>query len=190
MSLPALWVARHGETAWTISRQHTGRTDLPLTEEGERIAREELAPKLGGTRFDLVLSSPLRRALETAHLAGFAHPEIDERLREFDYGDYEGLTTQQILQQRPDWDLWRDGCPGGETAAEVGARMDALIAERLRADGLERVLCFGHGHALRILSARWLELPPEEGRALLLAPAGVGVTGAEHGRPALARWGL
>ena len=187
MAPPELWVARHGETAWTISRQHTGRTDLPLTEEGERVAREELAPKLAGVRFDLVLSSPLQRAVQTARLAGF-DPTLDARLREFDYGDYEGLTTTEILERRPDWDMWRDGCPNGETAGAVGARMDAVIAERLRAPGLERVLCFGHGHALRILSARWVELPAEAGRALLLAPAAVGIAGSEHGRPAIARW--
>src|SRR4051794_27502535 len=187
MAPPELWVARHGETEWTLSRRHTGRTDLPLTEEGARVAREVLAPKLAGAEFDLVLSSPLRRALHTARLAGFA-PEVDERLREMDYGDYEGLTTVEIRERRPDWDLWRDGCPNGETAEDVAARMDALIAERLSGGG-PRILAFGHGHALRILVARWLALPPAEGRVLLLAPAAVGVTGAEHGRPALARWG-
>jgi broad specificity phosphatase PhoE len=186
MALPELWVARHGETAWTLSRQHTGRTDLPLTPEGERVAREVLAPKLAGLEFDLVLSSPLRRALDTARLAGF-EPEIDERLREMDYGEYEGLTTPEIKQRRPDWDLWRDGCPDGETADDVGARMDALIRDRLR-EG--RILVFGHGHALRILVARWVELPAAAGRVLLLAPASVGVTGQEHARAAIARWGL
>jgi broad specificity phosphatase PhoE len=185
MALPELWVARHGETAWTISRQHTGRTDLDLTEEGERVAREVLGPKLRGVEFDLVLSSPLRRALQTARLAGF-DPELDERLREFDYGEYEGLTTAEIKERRPDWDLWTDGCPGGETVEDVGARMDALIAERLRT--ARRVLIFAHGHALRILTARWVGLPPREGRVFLLSPAAVGVTGEEHGRPAIARW--
>jgi probable phosphoglycerate mutase len=184
MALPELWVARHGETAWTLSRQHTGRTDLPLTEEGERVAREVLGPKLRGVAFDLVLSSPLRRALQTARLAGF-EPEVDERLREVDYGSYEGLTTAEIRETRPDWDLWRDGSPGGETPDDVGARMDALIAERLTAG---RILVFGHGHALRILTARWVGLPAREGRIVLLAPAAVGVTGEEHGRAAIARW--
>src|SRR3954470_23013459 len=187
MALAELWVARHGETAWTISRQHTGRTDLPLTAEGERVAREELPPKLAGVNFDLVLSSPLRRALDTARLAGF-DPEIDDRLRELDYGEYEALTTAEIREQRPDWDLWREGCPGGETVDDVGARMDALIAERLR-DGGERILAFAHGHSLRILVARWVELPAAAGRVFLLAPAGVGVCGEEHGRAAVARWG-
>ena len=185
MALPELWVARHGETEWTISRQHTGRTDLPLTAEGERVAREVLGPKLRDAEFDLVLSSPLRRALETARLAGFA-PEVDERLREFDYGEYEGLTSAEIKERRPDWDLWTDGCPGGETVDDVGARMDALIAERLRTP--RRALIFGHGHALRILTARWAGLAPREGRVFLLSPAAVGVTGSEHGRAAIARW--
>jgi probable phosphoglycerate mutase len=187
MAVGELWVARHGETAWTISGQHTGRTDLPLTEEGERTAREELAPKLAGVLCDLVLSSPLTRALQTARQAGF-EPEIDERLREFDYGDYEGLTTAEIHETRPDWDLWRDGCPGGETAGDVGRRIDSLIAERLRAvEG--RVLVFGHGHALRILVARWLELPAADGRVLLLPPATLGITGSEREHPVLSRWG-
>jgi len=188
MPVPELWVARHGETEWTITRQHTGRTDIPLTAEGERVARDELAPRLAGRDYDLVLSSPLRRALETARLAGF-EPAVDDRLRELDYGDYEGLTTAQIHEERPDWQLFRDGCPGGESAEDVGARMDSLIAERL-AGGGSRILCFGHGHALRILMARWLELPAAAGRALLLAPATLGVAGAEHGQAALARWGV
>ena len=185
--VPSLWLARHGETAWTISRQHTGRTDLPLTAEGERQAREELAPKLAGERFDLVLASPLRRARDTARLAGF-DARLDERLREFDYGDYEGRTTAEIHAERPGWDLWTDGAPGGERAEDVGARMDALIADHL--PGVERALLFGHGHALRILAARWLGLPAREGRVLLLPPAGLGITGAEHGHPAIARWSI
>jgi probable phosphoglycerate mutase len=186
--VPSLWLARHGETAWTITHQHTGRTDLPLTEEGRRHAREELAPKLAGVEFGLVLSSPLGRALETARLAGF-EPDLDDRLREMDYGDHEGVTTAEIRRERPDWDLWTDGNPGGESPDDVGARMDELIAERLR-DGPERILIFGHGHALRILAARWLGLPAREGRIFLLPPAGLGVTGAEHDRPAIARWAI
>jgi broad specificity phosphatase PhoE len=187
--VPELWLARHGATAWTVTRQHTGRTDLELNEEGDRQAREELAPKLAGVAAGLVLSSPLRRALQTARLAGFESPETDERLLEMDYGAYEGRTTAEIQAERPGWDLWTDGCPGGETAEDVGARMDALIAERLR-DGPERILVFGHGHALRILAARWLGLPAREGRVLLLRPAGLGVMGAEHDRPAVDRWGV
>jgi broad specificity phosphatase PhoE len=186
--VPSLWLARHGETAWTLTRQHTGRTDLPLTEHGREQARDELAPKLDGADAGLVLASPLARALETARLAGF-DPELDDRLRELDYGDYEGRTTAEIQQERPGWDLWTDGCPGGETADDVGARMDALIAERLRA-GPERILLFGHGHALRILTARWLGLPAREGRLFVLQTAALGILGAEHGRPAVERWSL
>jgi broad specificity phosphatase PhoE len=185
--VPSLWLARHGETPWTISRRHTGWTDVPLTPEGERQAREELAPKLAGVRFDIVLSSPLRRALVTARLAGF-EPEIDDRLREFDYGEYEGSTTEEIHRERPAWDLWTDGAPGGERPEDVAARMDALLAERL--PGVERALMFGHGHALRVLAARWVGLAPREGRTFLLPPAGLGITDAEHGRPAIARWGV
>jgi len=185
----SLWLARHGETEWTVSRRHTGSTDLPLTAEGERAAREQLGPKLAGGDFGLVLSSPLRRAHDTARLAGF-EPQLDDRLREFDYGDYEGLTTAEIQRARPDWDLWTDGCPGGETADDVGARMDALIAERLRDAPTGRVLLFGHGHALRILAARWLALPAREGRIVVLKTAGLGVIGTEHGRPAIETWGV
>jgi broad specificity phosphatase PhoE len=184
---PELWIARHGDTAWTVSRQHTGRTDIALNEAGKEAARA-LAAKLGGRHYDLVLSSPLSRALETARLAGF-EPEVDDRLREFDYGEYEGITTAEIHETRPDWDLFRDGAPGGETVADVGRRMDGVVA-RIRAEAPERALVFGHGHALRILTARWLELAPEAGRAFLLGPAGVGVMGSEHDWPALSGWGL
>src|SRR4051794_11849449 len=183
-----LWLARHGETEWSRARKHTGRTDLPLTPEGERQAREELGPKLAGVTFDLVLASPLRRARDTARLAG-AEPDVDERLREMDYGDYEGRTSAEIRTARPGWDLWTDGCPGGETVEDVGARVDALIGERLRAAG-ERALVFGHGHTLRILAARWLELPAREGRVFVLRPAALGLIGSEHERPAIDRWGV
>ena len=182
---PELWLARHGDTAWTVSRQHTSRTDLELNEDGVAAARA-LGPKLAAVEFDVVLSSPLRRARQTAELAGF-HPEIDDRLREFDYGEYEGRTTADIHAERPGWDLWTDGCPGGETAADVGRRLDAVIAD-VRARGPRRILVFGHGHALRILTARWLELDPAEGRRFLLAPADVAVLGSEHGYTAVARW--
>ncbi len=184
---PELWLARHGDTAWTVSRQHTGSTDIPLNADGEDAARA-LAPKLEGVAFDLVVSSPLRRALDTAHLAGF-QPSVDERLREVDYGEYEGVTTAEIHEHRPDWDLWRDGCPGGETMADVGARMDALIAD-LRGRRPQRILLFGHGHALRIFTARWLSLDPAEGRRFLLGPAGVGVLGSEHAQAAVSRWNI
>jgi len=184
---PELWLARHGDTAWTVLRRHTSATDLELNEAGVQAARA-LAPKLEGRRYDVVLSSPLRRALETAHLAGF-EPEVDARLREFDYGEYEGITSAQIRETRPDWDLWRDGAPGGEMPDDVGRRMDELIAD-IRAQADERALVFGHGHALRILVARWLGLPAAEGRRFLLRPAGLGVLGSEYGRAAVARWGV
>lgn len=188
--VPSIWLARHGETAWTMSRQHTGRTDLSLTREGERLARDELAAKLAPERFDLVLTSPQRRAADTARLAGFPAAISDERLRELDYGDFEGITTAEIRRARPDWDLWTDGCPGGESVDDVGARLDALVADRIAGRDLERVLLFGHGHTLRILAARWLGLPARDGRLLLLAPAAVGVLDSEHGVPAVARWGV
>ncbi|MCW3008999.1 MAG: Phosphoglycerate mutase [Solirubrobacterales bacterium] len=186
-ALPELWLARHGDTAWTVSKQHTGNTDLELNEAGVEAARS-LGLKLAGREYDVIRSSPLRRALDTARLAGF-DPQVDERLREFDYGDYEGITTDEIRRTRPDWDLWTDGVPDGETAAMVGARMDALISD-LRAGSPRRVLVFGHGHALRILTARWLELDPVEGRRFLLGPAGVGVLGSEHGRSAVSHWNI
>jgi probable phosphoglycerate mutase len=182
---PELWLARHGDTAWTVLRQHTSRTDLELNEDGVAAARE-LAPKLDGRDYDIVLSSPLRRARETAMLAGF-EPLIDDRLREFDYGEYEGISTARIRETRPGWDIWRDGCPGGETAEDVGRRMDGVV-RRIQVDAPRRALVFGHGHALRILTARWLSLPAADGRVLLLAPAGVGVLGSEHGRAAISRW--
>jgi probable phosphoglycerate mutase len=182
-----MWLARHGETEWTLSRQHTGRTDLPLTARGERAARDDLAPRLAGVAFDLVLTSPLRRARDTARLAGFGDALTDERLMEVDYGDYDGLTTAEIRRDRPGWDLWTDGCPGGESVEDAGERLDAFLAERVPRSG--RVLVFGHGHALRILAARRLGLPAREGRTLLLPPLGLGVLGAEHGRPAVVRWG-
>ena len=185
MAAGDLWVARHGETAWTIAGQHTGRTDLPLTGRGERIARDELAPKLAGVLCDLVLSSPLTRALQTARLAGF-EPEIDERLREFDYGDYEGLTTPQIRERDPDWDMWRDGCPGGETPDDVGARVDRVIAEAMRADG--DVALVAHGHVLRVLAARWLEQPAAFGARLRLDTSTVSVLGFERETRVVLRW--
>ena len=186
-SPPDLWLARHGDTAWTVSRQHTGRTDIPLNADGEAAARA-LSTLLGGRRSDLVLTSPLQRARETARLAGF-DPEVDDRLREFDYGEYEGITSAEIHETRPGWDLFADGAPGGETAADVGVRMDEVVA-RIRAAAPERALVFGHGHALRVLAARWLGLPAADGHVFVLGPAGVARLGTEHGRPVVSAWGL
>jgi len=183
---PELWLVRHGETEWTLSRRHTGTTDVPLTEHGREQAAA-LEPRLQGQSFDLVLSSPLSRAHETARLAGF-EPELSDALVEMRYGEYEGITTAEIRLQRPDWDLWTDGNPGGETVNDVGVRVTAVF-ERIRSAGAKRVLVFGHGHCLRILAACWLGLPAREGRVLVLAPASVGVLGSEHDRAAVVSWG-
>lgn len=184
--MPDLWLARHGETAWTISRQHTGKTDLPLTPNGERQA-EALGRRLAGQRFDLVLSSPLTRARDTAELAGFGDAvAVDELFSEYDYGDYDGVTTADIRKERPDWDIWRDGCPGGETTADVAARADRLI-ERLRAAG-ENVLVFGHGHMSRVLAARWLGMDGAAARHLIMGTATLSIIGEEHGHPAIRLW--
>jgi probable phosphoglycerate mutase len=184
-SLPEIWLGRHGETEWTIGGRHTGSTDIPLTDRGREQARA-LGQGFAGVEFGLVLSSPRSRAEETARLAGF-EPRIDDRLVEWDYGDYEGLTTAEIKRERPDWDLWRDGCPGGESAAEVAARLEPLLAELRERDG-GRVAIFGHGHCLRALAASWVGLGPEAGRALLLGTASLSVLGTEHDAPVIASW--
>jgi probable phosphoglycerate mutase len=180
-----VYAVRHADTAWTASGQHTGRrTDIPLTEPG-REAAIALRERLAGHEFALVLTSPLKRALETCELAGFEGvPNSD--LEEWDYGEYEGITTPQIREQCADWDLWRDGCPGGENAAEVGARADRVL-EQLPEDG--DVLLFSHGHILRVLTARWLRLEPEGGALFALAPGGIGVLGWERERRVLRGWG-
>jgi probable phosphoglycerate mutase len=183
-----LYLARHGETEWSANGRHTGRTDLPLTQRGRARARG-LAELLAGHRFALVLTSPLRRARETCELAGLAeqaHPRDD--LREWDYGEYEGVTTPEIHERRPGWSLWRDGAPDGETAADVGARADRVIAEARQADG--DVIAFGHGHMLRVLGARWVGLPPEDGRLLALDTGSLCVLGYEHDLGVVARWNL
>jgi probable phosphoglycerate mutase len=182
---PELWLARHGETEWTVSRQHTGSTDIPLTERGREQARE-LLPSFEGIDFDLVLSSPASRAVETAELAGF-EPEIDQRLREWDYGDYEGLTTVEIQRDRPEWFLFRDGCPNGEDPTGIGQRLEPLLDE-LRGMSGKRIARFGHAHCFRALAGCWLGLGAESGRALTLGTASLSVIGVEHGRPAIAHW--
>lgn len=183
-----LWVARHGETEWTIAKRHTGRTNISLTSAGEDEARA-LARKLADVAFGAVLCSPLERARETARLAGFPDPELDERLLEIDYGEHEGVTTAEIRKTHADWVVWTGGNPGGESVEDVGARMDGLTAD-LRGRDVDRALVFGHGHALRILTARWLGLAAREGRVVLLAPATLGVLGEEHGHAAIARWSV
>jgi probable phosphoglycerate mutase len=180
-----VWLVRHGETEWTLSRQHTSRTDVDLTAHGEEQARA-LGGVLGGRDFALVLTSPRLRARRTAELAGYPDAEADELLTEVDYGEYEGLTTAQIRETRPDWDLWRDGNPGGETVDDAGARADRLIPRLREASG--PVLIFGHGHMSRVLGARLVGLAPAAGRLLLLDPGGVSIVGSEHGHAAIKRW--
>jgi len=177
-------LVRHGETEWSAALRHTGRTDEPLTEIGEKEARE-VGSALRGREFALVLSSPLRRALETARLAGF-EPQVRDDLAEWDYGEYEGLTTAQIRETVPDWTIWRYGARGGESGAEVGARVDRMIAEILQVDG--DVLVFGHGHLLRVLSARWLELEPPGGRLFALDPATLSTLGFEREQRVIRVW--
>lgn len=187
MSGPERIVAvRHGETEWSASGQHTGRTDLPLVEAGREQARA-LAQPLRGRSFRRVLSSPLKRALETCQLTGFGDAvELSEELHEWDYGEYEGLTTSQIRDVRPDWDLWRDGCPGGESPDQVGARADRLLASLAEVDG--EVLMFAHGHILRVLSVRWADMPVGEGARLMLGAGALCVLGHERETRALERW--
>ena len=174
-----IYLVRHGETAWSLSGQHTGRSDLPLTAHGEEQARA-LESRLKGLRFDRVLSSPLRRARRTCELAGFsAGATLDQDLVEWDYGDYEGRTLADVHRERPEWELFRDGCPGGESVSQISARADRLVS-RLRA--LEgKVLIFSSGHMLRVLAARWTDQPAALGRRLALDPACVCVLGYDHG---------
>jgi len=179
-------LVRHAETEWTLNGKHTGRTDLPLTEHG-REAAAALAPALAGRSFAAVLLSPSKRARETCELMGLADvAQTREDLLEWDYGEYDGLTTPEIREQRPDWNLWRDGCPGGEAAQAVGARADRVIAELTAAGG--DVAVFSHGHMLRVLGARWIELDPTGGSHLGLRPGALCVLAHERGIPILLGW--
>jgi len=187
-SLSELWLIRHGETAWSRSGQHTGLTDLPLTERGERNAHR-IGERLKGMKFAKVFTSPLQRAARTCELAGFGvTAEIDPDLLEWHYGDYEGLRTVEIHSERPDWQLFRDGCPRGESPDRIGARADRMV-NRVR--GIEgNVLLFSSGHLLRVLAARWLGLGPGGGGYFLLGTASVSVLGYEHNRdePVIRLW--
>jgi broad specificity phosphatase PhoE len=186
--LQVIYLARHGETEWSLTGQHTGLTDLALTERGEENARA-LRERLIGLNFGKVFTSPLQRATRTCELAGFgAVAEVDRNLREWDYGQYEGLTTAQIHAKRPDWQLFRDGCPGGESPSQVGARADSVVS-RVRTVGAD-VLLFSSGHFLRVLAARWLGLEPAGGKYLLLSTASLSALGYEHNlsRPVIQLW--
>ncbi len=188
MSVPELWLVRHAQTEWSEAGRHTGRTDVPLTAAG-RAAAARLPQRLGDRAFALVLTSPLRRARDTCALAGYGdRAQLRDDLMEWDYGEYEGRTTPEIRTGRPGWLLWRDGCPGGEQAADVGARVDRVIAESLQAGG--DVALFAHGHVLRVLGARWLEQPPAFGARLALGTGAVSVLGSERGVRGLRVWGL
>jgi probable phosphoglycerate mutase len=181
-----IWLFRHGETEWSLSGQHTGRTDLPLTAAGRRRAAA-LGRRLAGRPFALVMSSPLGRALETCRLAGYGDVvELNPDLMEWDYGDYEGRRTVDIQEERPGWSLWQDGVSGGETIDQVGARARSVIkAAEAAADD---VALFAHGHVLRVLAARWLELPPGGGQHFLLNTGTLSVLGYYHGIPAVRIW--
>ena len=187
-SLPEIHVIRHGETAWTVSRRHTGLTDIPLTKLGERQARR-FGEHLRGRTFTRVFASPLQRARRTCELAGFGSvAQIEPDLVEWNYGDYDGLTSSQILLQRPGWQLFRDGCPGGESVADVGARADRMIS-RLRAREGDALL-FSSGHFLRVFAARWLGLDASHGRLFLLSTTTLSILGYEHDKtePVIRLW--
>lgn len=187
-ALPVVYLARHGETAWSLSGQHTGTTDLPLTERGERNAKH-LGERLQGIAFARVFTSPLQRARRTCELAGFgAAAVVDPDLVEWNYGRYEGRTTPEIDAERPGWQLFRDGCPGGESAADVAARADRVIARLRTVPG--DALVFSSGHFLRTLGARWLALAPSGGGLLLLSTASLSELGYDHGpaEPVIRLW--
>ena len=186
--LRELWLVRHGETEWSRSGAHTGRTDIPLTAAGQQNAAA-MGRLLGGRRFALVLTSPLERARETCRLAGYgAEAQIDPNLIEWDYGDYEGRTTPEIQKDVPGWSLWVSGVPHGETVEQVGARAEAVIERALQAEG--DVALFAHGHVLRILTARWLGLAADAGRLFALGTASMGTLGYERTTRVITRWNL
>ena len=179
-----IYLCRHGETAWTVSGQHTGKTDVPLTERG-RMQAECLKKRLAGIPFDAVLSSPLQRASETCHLAGF-HPILEPNAAEWNYGDFEGLTYQQICEKKHPWSIFLNGAQGGESLMQVSHRAD-LVLQRLLSHG-KRVALFSHGHFLRVLTARWLGLEASEGRLFALSVASVGILSFERDQRVLTLW--
>ena len=183
-----LWLIRHGETEWSRSGQHTSRTDLPLTEDGERRALE-LKTYLAGRQFALVLTSPMQRAQHTCELAGYgAQAQIDANLKEWDYGAYEGLTTAEIRKTEPDWTIWTSTPPDGESSVQVGERADQVIARACTVQG--SVALFGHGHMLRVIAARWLMLEPNAGRLFALGTGTVSVLGYERETRVLQQWNV
>jgi probable phosphoglycerate mutase len=182
----SVFAIRHGETEWSLSGRHTGVTDLPLTDNGRQLAAG-LKAALGGRRFALVMVSPMLRARTTAELAGLGDEALVEPdLMEWNYGDYEGLTPAQIHAERPGWMVFRDGCPGGESPAQVGERADRVIAATRAAEG--DVALFAHGHILRVLAARWIDLPPEAGQRFLLSTGTLCVLSDYRGQPAIEVW--
>lgn len=183
--MPELWLVRHGPTEWSEAGRHTSTTDLPLLPAGEAAARA-LAGRLGDVAFDLVLTSPRRRARHTAELAGFADAEPDDDLVEWGYGDYEGVTTPEIRTSVPGWTVWSHPCPGGESAVEVGARLDRVVARAQ--EQTQRTLVFAHAHSLRVLAVRWLGQEVAAGRLLRLDTATISVLGHERETPVVLRW--
>lgn len=186
--LPSIYLVRHGETPWTVTRQHTGRTDIPLIPKGEADALK-IGTRLENLSFEKVYSSPLKRALRTSQLAGFQDVvQIDPDLAEWDYGKYEGITTKEIRAKDPDWDIFRDGCPGGESPEQISARADRVIVSLKPVKG--NVLVFSHAHFLRVLATRWLELNVKEARCFLLGTSSVSILGYEHNQnePVICLW--
>jgi len=184
--MPEIVLVRHGETLWTRSGQHTGRTDIPLTDEGRRQS-ELVGQAVRDRAFALVLTSPLQRAAETCRLAGLGGVAlVRDELAEWDYGAYEGRKTVDIREERPGWSLWRDGVPDGETAADVGRRADRVVEELRSVDG--DAVVFAHGHLLRVLASRWLGLEPTEGRLFALDPATLSILGYERETPVIRLW--
>lgn len=186
MKRPELWLVRHGETDWSASGRHTGRTDVLLNDAG-RLAAKELGVRLGGEQFDRILTSPMARARETCELAGFGGGALATGdLSEWDYGRYEGVTTKEIRLSRPDWNLFTDGCPDGESPVDVTRRADQVIARIRESEG--RAIVFAHGHVLRVLAARWCGWPVSAGAGLLLGTASVSALGWDRETPAIQRW--
>ncbi len=191
MDAVQLWLVRHGETEWSLSGAHTSRTDIPLTEHGRERAKE-LGEFLRGTKFDAVLTSPMVRARETAALAGFGdQAQMEDGLKEWDYGIYEGKTTKEIRVGEPGWSVWKDAIPGGETVEQVGERADGVIARAMAvplAEAVPKVALFAHAHILRILAARWVGLPADGGRLLALGTGSVSVLGWERETRVIVHW--